>query len=93
MRQAARHEIESIRQQAGNDQLALQAQVQSRLDELQREKQSVEFREQQNTAHARQMLEHIYKEKKSIELRKQQNTAQARQMIDKMHLEAEGRIQ
>ena len=93
MRQAAQHEIESIRQQAGNDQLTLQAQVQSRLDELQREKQSVEFREQQNTAHARQMLEHMHREKKSIELREQQNTAQARQMIDKMHLEAEGRIQ
>ena len=47
MKEAARQEVEHIRQQAGNDQKALQDHVLERLQQLQHEKQTVEMREQQ----------------------------------------------
>ena len=59
MREAARKEVEHIRQQAGNNQKALQEHVLERLQQLQNEKQTVEKREQQNTEQAKQWCEHI----------------------------------
>ena len=59
MRQAAQHEVEIIRQQAGSNQQALHDHAQERLQQLQQEKRTVEMREQQNNAQARQMREHI----------------------------------
>ena len=59
MREAARQEVEHIRQQAGNDQRALQDHVLERLQQLQHEKQTVEMREQQNTEQAKQRCEQV----------------------------------
>ena len=90
MREAARKEVEHIRQQAGNNQKALQEHVLERLQQLQHEKQTVEKREQQNTEQAKQWCEHIQQQADARIAQMAESNRQLRLEIHEVQRAAEG---
>ena len=92
MREAARQEVEHIRQQAGNNQKALQDHVLERLQQLQHEKQTVEMREQQNTEQAKQWCEQIQQQADVRIAQMAESNRQLRLEIHEVQKAAEGQV-
>ena len=92
MRGAAQQEIEHIRQQAGNNQKALQDHVLERLRQLQQEKQTVEMREQQNTEQAKQLCEQIQQQADSRIAQMAEDNRQLKLELHEVQKAAEGQV-
>ena len=92
MREAAQQEIEHIRQQAGNNQKALQDHILERLQQLQQEKQTVEIREQQNTEQAKQLCEQIQQQADIRVAQMAENNRQLRLELHEVQKAAEGQV-
>ena len=84
MREAAQQEVEHIRQQAENDQKALQ--------QLQHEKQTVEMREQQNTEQAKQWCEQIQQQADAHIAQMAESNGQLKLEIHEVQKAAEGQV-
>ena len=92
MREAAQQEIEHIRQQAGNNQKALQDHVLERLQRLQQEKQTVEIREQQNTEQAQQLCEQVQQQADIHIAQMAENNRQLKLELHEVQKAAEGQV-
>jgi len=92
MRQAAQHEVEIIRQQAGSNQQALHDHVQKRPQQLQQDKQTVEMREQQNNAQARPMCEHIQQQAENCIAQMSEDNRRSQLELQEVQKATEGQV-
>ena len=92
MREAAPQEIEHIKQQAGNNQKALQDHILERLQQLQQEKQTVEIRGQQNTEQAKQLCEQIQQQADIRIAQMAENNRQLKLELHEVQKAAEGQV-